>query len=438
MGPADIAAMIHLIRSTTPDKEASSGLKKGIKALVSTVNASTAGAGSAVDQHKSQAVFERVYFSNRHVSDACVVLVSTRAPVGAIKHLDLSNTDNITGEALVALCEEHGESVESLVLTITPKINLNDILQSVSLCYAEGFGNLQKLQLDDIKDLQDKMLSKMATKLCKQLTSLSLRYALNVKDQGIIDIAKTHTKLLHLDVSGCEKLTDKSIIYVAHACVELQALNTTGIMNITDESMLQFAYRGRRYYTGRKGLVTKGPFNHDDPTLVLADLVLKNRGKNKKTDDEDDEWVFDDDVALSEDAAAMAAFEAERERKERVKQLKREIREQEFARTLKAARLTMEQVQAIFRKEGEEPGDGGEMLLDLDEIAIKMGLEEPAARERRLLELERAKEAQEEKEALKQCEEMVSRGLRPWQIARELKLDREVVHYIYIYRYIDR
>ena len=111
------------------------------------------------------------------------------------------------------------ESVESLVLTITPKINLNDILQSVSLCYAEGFGNLQKLQLDDIKDLQDKMLSKMATKLCKQLTSLSLRYALNVKDQGIIDIAKTHTKLLHLDVSGCEKLTDKSIIYVAHACV---------------------------------------------------------------------------------------------------------------------------------------------------------------------------------------------------------------------------
>ena len=77
MGPADIAAMIHLIRCTTPDKEASSGLKKGIKALVSTVNASTA--GSAVDQHKSQAVFERVYFSNRHVSDACVVLVSTRA-----------------------------------------------------------------------------------------------------------------------------------------------------------------------------------------------------------------------------------------------------------------------------------------------------------------------------------------------------------------------
>ena len=175
MGPADIAAMIHLIRSTTPDKEASSGLKKGIKALVSTVNASTA--GSAVDQHKSQAVFERVYFSNRHVSDACVVLVSTRAPVGAIKHLDLSNTDNITGEALVALCEEHGESVESLVLRTTPKINLNDILQAVSLCYAEGFGNLQKLQLDDIKDLQDKMLSKMATKLCKQLTSLSLRYA---------------------------------------------------------------------------------------------------------------------------------------------------------------------------------------------------------------------------------------------------------------------
>ena len=96
----------------------------------------------------------------------------------------------------------------------------------------------------------------------------------------------------------------------------------------------------------------------------------------------------------------------------------------------------MEQVKAIFRKEGEEPGDGGEMLLDLDEIAIKMGLEEPAARERRLLDLERAKEAQEEKEALKQCEEMVSRGLRPWQIARELKLDREVVHCIYMYIYI--
>ncbi len=47
--------------------------------------------------------------TNRHVSDACVVLVSSRAPVGAIKHLDLSNTDNISGDALHALCEEHGE-----------------------------------------------------------------------------------------------------------------------------------------------------------------------------------------------------------------------------------------------------------------------------------------------------------------------------------------
>jgi hypothetical protein len=48
---------------------------------------------------------------------------------GTIKHLDLSNTDNITGDALVALCEEHGESLESLVLTTTPRIHVPDITQ---------------------------------------------------------------------------------------------------------------------------------------------------------------------------------------------------------------------------------------------------------------------------------------------------------------------
>ena len=413
--PADLAAMVNLIRATTPDK--ASGLKSIVKKPTT----------KDIHFEKSKAQFERVYFTNRHVSDACIVLVSTRAPLGTIKHLDLSNTDNITGEALLAIAEEHGESLESLVLTTTPKIHVPEIVQSVSLCHADGFGQLTKLHLDDIKDLRDKDISKMAAKLPKHLTSLSLRYGLNIEDKGIIDIAKSHTSLLHLDVCGCEKLTDASILYVAHACVELQSVNIMGCRFLTDECMVQFAFRTRRYYTGRKGIPCKGPYNHDDPTLVLADLVLKNRGKKKKTEDDDDEWVFDGDVALSDDPEAMAAFEAERERKERVKALRAEIQEKEFTKTLKAARLTMEQVQSIFRKNDGSDADSQEKVIDLDEIAVRMGLEEPAQRERRLRDLERAKEMAEEKEAMAQCEEMVARGMRPWQIARELNLPRDVV-----------
>jgi hypothetical protein len=59
----------------------------------------------------------------------CVCVCVCVYYTGTIKHLDLSNTDNITGDALVALCEEHGESLESLVLTTTPRIHVPDITQ---------------------------------------------------------------------------------------------------------------------------------------------------------------------------------------------------------------------------------------------------------------------------------------------------------------------
>ena len=60
---------------------------------------------------------------------ACVRVYTYVYYTGTIKHLDLSNTDNITGDALIALCEEHGESLESLVLTTTPRIHVPDITQ---------------------------------------------------------------------------------------------------------------------------------------------------------------------------------------------------------------------------------------------------------------------------------------------------------------------
>ena len=63
-------------------------------------------------------------------------------------------------------------------------------------------------------------------------------------------------------------------MYVAHACVELQALNTMGCTKVTNEGILQLAYRTRRYYTGRKGIATKGMYNHDDPMLTLAGIEV--------------------------------------------------------------------------------------------------------------------------------------------------------------------
>ena len=69
-----------------------------------------------------------------------------------------------------------------------------------------------------------------------------------------------------------------------------------------------------------------------------------------------------------------------RVRKEKVKALRREIQEKEFVKTLKSARLTLDQVQQLFRKDGEESDPNADKLIDLDEIAIRMGLEEPAAR----------------------------------------------------------
>ena len=74
-------------------------------------------------------------------------------------------------------------------------------------------------------------------------------------------------------------------------------------------------------------------FNHDDPTLVLADLVIKNRvkrfAKMSHGDDDDDDWgVFDEDVGTSDDPEAMKVFESEQQRRHRVQLLKQEREEQ--------------------------------------------------------------------------------------------------------------
>ncbi len=40
-----------------------------------------------------------------------------------------------------------GESLETLVLTITPKIQVRDVLEAVSLCHAEGYALICLLRI---------------------------------------------------------------------------------------------------------------------------------------------------------------------------------------------------------------------------------------------------------------------------------------------------
>ncbi len=64
---------------------------------------------------------------------------------------------------------------------------------------------------------------------------------------------------------------------------------------------------------------------------------------------------------------------------------------QEFKRVLKDAGLTVATVNAIFAKKGDVINETSPNVVDLDEVAIRMGLEEPAERERRLRDLEKAR-----------------------------------------------
>ena len=256
---------------------------------------------------------EHLYFTNKLISDACILLVSRQASIGEIRHVDLSNLSNITSRSLSVLCEEHGAHFESLKLKADNKVPPTDILSVVELCVSEGIGSLTHLSLDGMSNMKDGEFSGLVSLLPNSLKSLSLQFCLTLEDKEVIELARQKTDLLELNLRGCEKITDNSILALAHHCLFLEKLDFSYCTQVSDVGLREFAYRTRRFLKGTKGIPTGGVFDHTDPTLLLADLIIKNRKKKKKADDEED-LIFDTDVAASDDPEAVAAFELEQVR----------------------------------------------------------------------------------------------------------------------------
>jgi len=401
MEPADIGSIVDLSRL---DRKGSKGSKDASR----------------------DTVFGEMSFKNKLVSDVCILLTSSRAKVGGLKHVNLTDLKNVTGESLTTVCEEHGMHLETLMTTTCGTIGIPDIYKALSLSYADGFGHLTSLHLDRVAHLRDEDLLQMANKIPQTLKTLSMQYNGQLEENGLVAMFARQTALTDINLTGCEHVADKALMVAAHCCHFLESVAISFCHHVTDAPLNQIAYRCRRHYTGRPGVHGKGIFCHDDPTLVLADLVIRNKGKKRK-DEEDDDWNFDDEVGISDDPQAMEALAREKARKGRLAELKRLGQEADLTRAVKSSGVTMEQVrEALVSNQRDSGGnENDEIEIDLDKIAVRMGLEDPAQREKRLRIEEKESEMAEKADKLREAAEMARVGARPFEISKRLNLPME-------------
>jgi len=411
MEPADIGVMVELVRMGQ-----SKGGKKGLN---------------------------KIEFTNNYITDACLRLMSNKVPQGNLKKMDTSNLALVTAEAVMGVLEEHGEWVEELALTCSQKITIPDLAKCISLCYAEGFGQLRDLELVKLHHLKDETLHNLAPRIPTTLTALSLRDNYQMTGQGVCEVARTHTGLLKLDISGCERFTDACMLVTTQRSRLLETLVCEACPLVGDAALLEMAYRTRRFFDGEEGVLSSPIMNHDDPMLHIIDLVLKTQGKLKirqkqaADEGEDEQFVFDEGVTGSDDPEAMRAFEEEQRRKAVIQNMKAKEEDKELDDALAKTGDAIEQTGLIappgagklatLRRTQSKGGptamiEGGKKV-DLDALAIKLGLEEPAQREKRLRAEEKAADAVKDEEDKVRMWEEFKLNKTPYQIARELNVD---------------
>lgn len=371
MEPADIGVMVQLVRDSA--KDGNHGL-------------------------------DRMQFSNSYITDACLKLTSNKVTQGKLKIIDCSNLSNISAEVVSGVLEDHGEWVEYLQLTTSSKISVMEAIKCVGLTYAQGYGHLRTLKLEGLNGLKDDMLSSLAPRIPTVLTELSLAHNVLMTGAGLCDVARTAHGITRLDLTGCERLTDKSMLIVTQNCRHLEHVNCAKCTNLTDSPFLEIAYRVRRTFHELEGTPSQSFMNHDDPLLHLIDLVLKTNGKTKQrsqaldADDEED-FQFDEGVGVSDDPEAMRVFEEQQRRKAIIKSMKEGEDDAELQMAIEASGEAIER-SGLFKPPGRKGKTGspsrgnasptnaaGQSSLagmDAATLAIKLGLEEPAAREKRI------------------------------------------------------
>jgi hypothetical protein len=142
--------------------------------------------------------------------------------------------------------------------------------------------SVQALHLDKVAQLRDEDLEQIASKVPHTLRTLSMQYNGQLEESGVVALIQHQTALQSLNLVGCEHVSDKALTTAAQCCPFLESVFLSFCHKVTDTPLNQITYRARRCFTGRPGVPTRGVFNHDDPTLVLADLVIRNKGKKRK------------------------------------------------------------------------------------------------------------------------------------------------------------
>lgn len=399
MEPADIGVMVHLVRNTAK--------------------------GGGVD---------RVQFDNAFITDACLKLTSNKVNQGALKIVDTHNLHNVSADVVTSVLEDHGEFVETLKMTTSSKISAMEVIKCVGLTHAQGYGALRVLCIEGMSGLKDEMLSSVAPRIPTTLTELSLAHNVTLHGSGVCDIARTHQGLLKLNLMGCERISDKSLLIVAQNCRILEEINCYGCVQVTDSFVLEMAYRTRRHFNGEEGVLSKAFMNHDDPILHLVDLVLKTNHKRKERakipdNDDDEDFQFDEGVGVSDDPEAMRAFEEQQRRKAVVKNMKQGEDDADMQMAIEQSGNAMEESGLLGpKKKGRRSSNAGNPLagMTVNDLAIKLGLEDPAAREKRVRAEEKKADEKKEQEDRAIMWEGFKEGKTPYQMSRELKVDLKV------------
>ena len=160
-------------------------------------------------------------------------------------------------------CKElgSGRMFFSSIVNNLPKLHTLILRKCVriGMCDVENLSSLPfltTLDLGEVLNLFDKDLTKGLCGSTPRLTTLSLPFCTELKDNFIIKLCETNFNIVHLDLSSCLKLTDQSLHSITQMLTLLRFLSMRYCSDITDLGLLG--------YVPENGLVSpKHYFEHD-------------------------------------------------------------------------------------------------------------------------------------------------------------------------------
>lgn len=150
-----------------------------------------------------------------------------RHSLPCLTSLDLSKctTANILAQSVSENCH---------ALTVLKLVDCHDLSNSAVALLARGCPDLIFLNLDRCDKLSDAAVISLSL-ACSKLSSLSLRRVHKVTDTGVMSLQRC-SALVHLDLSGCPKVSNASLDALAVGCTALASLVLGRCMVVVDGS----------------------------------------------------------------------------------------------------------------------------------------------------------------------------------------------------------